>query len=66
MEFVSIDTIDKKLMYAIDKSHCWRRNKYKYQLCTMRILQRCFGGRQGTEWSTRIIKTIGSLECYIC
>lgn len=32
MSTVGIDTIGKKLRYAIDKSHRWWRNRWKYQL----------------------------------
>ena len=32
MSTVGIDTIAKKLKYAIDKSHRWWRNRWKYQL----------------------------------
>ena len=32
MTTVGIDTIGKKLRYAIDKSRRWWRNRWKYQL----------------------------------
>ena len=32
MSTVGIDTIGKKLRYAIDKSRRWWRNRWKYQL----------------------------------
>lgn len=44
MTTTGIDTIGKKLKYAIDKSHRWWRNRWKYQLVYNENLAESFGG----------------------